>query len=130
MSKLEILTKRMEQLLKRAQRLGLTEEQKHLDEGLEREYWHYGYAIAVRDILRNFELIERKKHTNIALSYKKIDNLTAFAKEKNKESIITAECPYCGAIIKFRKLGSAPVGKVKIRCQRCKKLFNYSEITL
>jgi len=120
MSKLEILTKRMEQLLKRAQRLGLTEEQKHLDE----------YAIAVRDILRNFELIERKKHTNIALSYKKIDNLTAFAKEKNKESIITAECPYCGAIIKFRKLGSAPVGKVKIRCQRCKKLFNYSEITL
>ena len=52
------------------------------------------------------------------------------SKGKNKESIITAECPYCGAITKFRKLGSAPIGKVKIRCQRCKSLFNYSEIIL
>jgi len=61
MSKLEILTNRMERLLKRAQHLGLTEEQKHLDEGLEREYWHYGYAIALRDILRNFHLKAREE---------------------------------------------------------------------
>jgi len=47
---------------------------------------------------------------------------------KYEESVITIECPYCGVIIKFKKLGSAPVGKVKIRCRRCKRLFNYSEV--
>ena len=33
--------------------------QKHLDEGIERNYWHYGYLMALKDIDRNFGLIEK-----------------------------------------------------------------------
>jgi len=28
------------------------EDQMHLDEGLPRDYWHYGYAVALSDVLR------------------------------------------------------------------------------
>lgn len=28
------------------------EEQKHLDNGIERNYWHYGYLVAMKDVLR------------------------------------------------------------------------------
>jgi len=60
---------------------------------------------------------------------KLLERLTSLQKRKNEESIVTAECPYCRVIIKFKKLGSAPIGKIKIRCPRCKILFNYSETT-
>jgi len=31
----------------------VSEEQKHLDDGtIERQYWHYGYYIAINDVLR------------------------------------------------------------------------------
>ena len=33
----------------------LVNEQMHLDEGRERDYWHYGYAIALTDVLRMLE---------------------------------------------------------------------------
>ena len=52
------LIKRKNELLKNAKEKGLTQEQKHLDNGTtEREYWHYGYAICLNDILKNFHLI-------------------------------------------------------------------------
>jgi hypothetical protein len=41
----------------------LMEEQKHLDAGTEaRAYWHYGYAMAIDDILKNFELKPKDDH--------------------------------------------------------------------
>ena len=30
-------------------------EQKHLDKGKERIYWHYGYLVALKDVLRVLE---------------------------------------------------------------------------
>ena len=49
-------------LLARAKELGLTKEQKHLDKNtIEREYWHYGYAIALMDVYKNFRLTEIKE---------------------------------------------------------------------
>jgi len=60
MTKFSNLLNRHDKLIIRAFKLGLTEEQKHLDEGVEREYWHYGYAMAISDILNNFRLEEKK----------------------------------------------------------------------
>lgn len=37
------------------------EEQKHLDNGEARDYWHYGYMMAIRDILNSFDVKEKKK---------------------------------------------------------------------
>ena len=54
-TKLDILIERRDKLMEDAK--PLIEEQKHLDDGTEaRAYWHYGYAMAIDDILRNFEL--------------------------------------------------------------------------
>jgi hypothetical protein len=47
-------------LLKRAKEKGLTKEQKHIDseDSPEKEYWHYGYAMALFDVCKNFKLTE------------------------------------------------------------------------
>ena len=34
-------------------------EQKHLDKRTERDYWHYGYLMALKDIIRNFILVDK-----------------------------------------------------------------------
>ena len=61
--KIEVLRKRMEKLLKDAKLHGLTKEQKHLDKGVpERAYWHYGYGMALRDVLKNFQLVVINKN--------------------------------------------------------------------
>ncbi len=60
MDKILVLTKRANKLLDRAKELGLTKEQKHISDTPEKEYWHYGYAIAILDIYRNFKLVEIK----------------------------------------------------------------------
>jgi hypothetical protein len=36
-------------------------EQKHLDKGEARDYWHYGYLMAMLDITKNFELKQNKE---------------------------------------------------------------------
>jgi len=59
MGKLDILIERKEKLLEGSK--SLMKEQKHLDNNTEaRAYWHYGYAIALNDVLNNFYLISIK----------------------------------------------------------------------
>lgn len=58
--KVKRLIIRRDGLFKRVIMLGLNKEQKHLDNSIEREYWHYGYAMALDDTLRNFNLKEKK----------------------------------------------------------------------
>lgn len=60
MSKIEVLRERKNRLLVAFERKGLTKEQKHLDWGVERDYWHYGYAMALDDVLRNFEVVRER----------------------------------------------------------------------
>lgn len=55
------LINRRDELFRRVIMLDLTKEQKHLDDSIEREYWHYGYSMALDDILRNFNLEEKIK---------------------------------------------------------------------
>lgn len=41
--------------------------QKHLDEGgTERNYWHYGYMVALRDIIRQLTLSPQEQHAGNA----------------------------------------------------------------
>lgn len=59
-SKLGILIKRRDSLLEEAK--SKCGDQRHLDaDTLERNYWHYGYAVAIKDILNNFVLIDKKE---------------------------------------------------------------------
>lgn len=57
-----VLVKRAMKLLERAKEKGLTKEQKHVDskDSPEKEYWHYGYGVALLDVYRNFKLTEIK----------------------------------------------------------------------
>ena len=59
--KVYVLQNRYEVLLEQSREKGLMDEQKHIEEEdtPEKDYWHYGYAIALRDIDRNFHLIEK-----------------------------------------------------------------------
>ena len=60
MAKIHVLMSRMRALLDDAREKGLTKEQKHLDAGtVERDYWHFGYAMALADIMRSFTLLEK-----------------------------------------------------------------------
>lgn len=50
------LHERAGECLRFAKAAGAVEEQKHLDEGSEaRTYWHYGYGMAILDILAGVE---------------------------------------------------------------------------
>lgn len=61
MNKERKLRDRATTLLLDAKKKGLTKEQKHLDkETIERAYWHYGYGMALYDVLRNFKLEEKR----------------------------------------------------------------------
>lgn len=46
------LRERRDQLARIPRVHALVGEQMHLDEGRERDYWHYGYAVALTDVLR------------------------------------------------------------------------------
>ena len=61
-TKLVNLTRQLGGAVKMAIESGAIEEQKHLDIGTsERVYWHYGYGMAIRDILNNFTLLPKEK---------------------------------------------------------------------
>ena len=46
------LERRRDRLLRLAETSGIMNEQEHLDEGTKaRLYWHYGYAMGLRDVL-------------------------------------------------------------------------------
>lgn len=58
MQKTKRLIKRRDFLLQNV--ASICKEQRHLDAGtVEREYWHYGYAMALKDILNSFILIDK-----------------------------------------------------------------------
>ena len=62
MDKILTLIEKVNKLLERANEQGLTKEQKHIDseDSSEKGYWHYGYAVALLDVYRNFKLIDIK----------------------------------------------------------------------
>ena len=62
MKKTKVFFERMVRLEERlkAENPEMFKKQKHLDKGESRNYWHYGYLMAMKDIFRNFELKEKQ----------------------------------------------------------------------